>query len=113
MPSTTHLISKKQLEMMKPTAVLVNTSRGPVVDEKALVDALGNKVIFAVGLDVYEAEPALAPGLADLDNVIIPPHIASATTDTRTKMATMAAGNLVAFFKGERPPNIVNPEVLG
>jgi glyoxylate reductase len=113
MPSTRHLISKKQLEMMKPTAVLVNTSRGPVVDEKALVDALGNKVIFAAGLDVYEAEPALAPGLADLDNVIIPPHIASATTDTRTKMATMAAGNLVAFFKGERPPNIVNPEVLG
>jgi glyoxylate reductase len=113
MPSTRHLISKKQLGMMKPTAVLVNTSRGPVVDEKALVDALGNKVIFAAGLDVYEAEPALAPGLADLDNVIIPPHIASATTDTRTKMATMAAGNLVAFFKGERPPNIVNPEVLG
>jgi glyoxylate reductase len=113
MPSTRHLISKKQLGMMKPTAVLVNTSRGPVVDEKALVDALGNKVIFAAGLDVYEAEPALAPGLTDLDNVIIPPHIASATTDTRTKMATMAAGNLVAFFKGERPPNIVNPEVLG
>ena len=113
MPSTRHLISKKQLEMMKPTAVLVNTSRGPVVDEKALVDALGNRVIFGAGLDVYEAEPALAPGLTDLDNVIIPPHIASATTDTRTKMATMAAGNLVAFFKGERPPNIVNPEVLG
>ena len=113
MPSTKHLISKKQLGMMKPTAVLVNTSRGPVVDEKALVDALRSKVIFAAGLDVYEAEPALAPGLAELDNVIIPPHIASATTDTRTKMATMAAGNLVAFFKGERPPNIVNPEVLG
>ncbi len=113
MPSTKHLISRKQLGMMKPNAVLVNTSRGPVVDEKALVDALRSKVIFAAGLDVYEAEPALAPGLAELDNVIIPPHIASATTDTRTKMATMAAGNLVAFFKGERPPNIVNPEVLG
>jgi glyoxylate reductase len=113
MPSTRHLISKKQLEMMKPTAVLVNTSRGPVVDEKALVEALRSKVIFAAGLDVYEDEPALAPGLADLDNAIIPPHIASATTDTRAKMATMAAGNLVAFFKGERPPNIVNPEVLG
>src|SRR5262245_22895088 len=113
MPSTKHLISGKQLRMMKPTAVLINTSRGPVVDEKALVDALRSKVIFAACLDVYEAEPALAAGLADLDNVIIPPHIASATTDTRTKMATMAAGNLVAFFKGERPPNIVNPEVLG
>ena len=113
MPSTRHLIGKKELEMMKKTAVLVNTSRGPVVDEKALVEALRNKVIFAAGLDVYEDEPALAPGLAELDNVLIPPHIASATIDTRSKMATMAAGNIVAFFKGERPPNIVNPEVLG
>ena len=98
---------------MKKTAVLINTSRGPVVDEKALVEALRNKVIFAAGLDVYEEEPALAPGLTELENVTIPPHIASATIDTRSKMATMAAGNIVAFFKGERPPNIVNPEVLG
>jgi glyoxylate reductase len=113
MPSTKHLIGKKQLGMMKRTAVLINTSRGPVVDEKALVEALRNNVIFAAGLDVYEDEPTLAPGLAGLDNVVIPPHIASATFDTRTKMATMAAGNIVAFFKGERPPNIVNPEVLG
>jgi len=113
MNSTRHLIGKKELEMMKKTAVLVNTSRGPVVDEKALVEALRNNVIFAAGLDVYEDEPALAPGLAELDNVLIPPHIASATIDTRSKMATMAAGNIVAFFKGERPPNIVNPEVLG
>jgi glyoxylate reductase len=113
LPSTKHLIGKQQLEMMKRTAVLVNTSRGPVVDEKALVEALKNRVIFAAGLDVYEEEPALAPGLAELDNVVIPPHTASATIDTRTKMATMAAGNLVAFFKGERPPNILNPEVLG
>jgi glyoxylate reductase len=113
LPSTKHLIGKKQLEMMKPTAILVNTSRGPVVNEKELVEALRKKVIFAAGLDVYEEEPALAPGLAELDNVVIPPHTASATIDTRTKMATMAAGNLVAFFKGERPPNILNPEVLG
>jgi glyoxylate reductase len=112
MPSTKHLIGKKQLEMMKRTAVLINTSRGPVVDEKALVAALKSNVIFAAGLDVYEDEPALAPGLAGLDNAIIPPHIASATFDTRTKMATMAAGNIVSFFKGERPSNIVNPEVL-
>jgi glyoxylate reductase len=112
MPSTKHLIGKKQLEMMKRTAVLINTSRGPVVDEKALVEALKSNVIFATGLDVYEDEPALAPGLAGLDNAIIPPHIASATFDTRTKMATMAAGNIVSFFKGERPSNIVNPEVL-
>jgi len=112
MPSTKHLIGKKQLEMMKRTAVLINTSRGPVVDEKALVEALKSNVIFAAGLDVYEDEPALAPGLAGVDNAIIPPHIASATFDTRTKMATMAAGNIVSFFKGERPPNIINPEVL-
>src|SRR5947208_6463464 len=79
MPSTKHLIGKKQLEMMKRTAVLVNTSRGPVVDEKALVEALRNKTIFAAGLDVYEDEPKLAPGLAELDNVTIPPHIASAS----------------------------------
>jgi len=112
MPSTKHLIGKKQLEMMKRTAVLVNTSRGPVVDEKALVEALRNKTIFAAGLDVYEDEPKLAPGLAELDNVTIPPHIASASIDTRSKMATMAASNIIAFFKGEKPPNIVNPEVL-
>ena len=112
MPSTKHLIGKKQLEMMKRTAVLVNTSRGPVVDEKALVEALKNKTIFAAGLDVYEDEPKLAPGLAELDNVTIPPHIASASIDTRSKMATMAASNIIAFFKGEKPPNIVNPEVL-
>ena len=112
MASTKHLIGKKQLELMKKTAVLVNTSRGPVVDEKALVEALKNKTIFAAGLDVYEDEPKLAPGLAELDHVTIPPHIASASIDTRSKMATMAASNIIAFFKGEKPPNIVNPEVL-
>lgn len=112
MASTKHLIGKKQLELMKKTAVLVNTSRGPVVDEKALVEALKNQTIFAAGLDVYEEEPRLAPGLADLNNVTIPPHIASASIDTRAKMATMAASNIIAFFKGEKPPNIVNPEVL-
>jgi len=112
MASTKHLVGKKQLEMMKKTAVLVNTSRGPVVDERALVEALKHQTIFAAGLDVYEEEPRLAPGLADLDNVTIPPHIASASIDTRAKMATMAASNIIAFFKGEKPPNIVNPEVL-
>jgi lactate dehydrogenase-like 2-hydroxyacid dehydrogenase len=112
MPSTRHLISRKELALMKPTAILINTARGPVVDEKALVEALQSKRIFGAGLDVFEAEPALAPGLTALDNVVIPPHIASATIDTRTKMATIAAGNIVAFFKGEVPPTIVNPEVL-
>ena len=110
--STHHLIGKKQLEMMKKTAVLVNTSRGPVIDEKALVEALKNQVIFAAGLDVYEHEPVLAPGLAYLDNVVVVPHIGSASIDTRSKMATIAASNIVAFFKGEKPPNALNPDVL-
>lgn len=110
--TTRHLIGKKQLEMMKKTAVLVNTSRGPVVDERALVEALKNQVIFAAGLDVYENEPVLAPGLVGLDNVVVVPHIGSASIDTRSKMATMAAENIMAFFRGEKPPNILNPEVL-
>jgi glyoxylate reductase len=110
--STHHLIGRKQLEMMKKTAVLVNTSRGPVVDEKALVEALKTRKIFSAGLDVFEDEPALAPGLAELDNAVVVPHIASASIDTRSKMSTMAAENIVAFFNGERPPNILNPEVL-
>jgi glyoxylate reductase len=111
-PATRHLIGEKQLNLMKTTAALVNTARGPVVDEKALVAALKAKRIFAAGLDVFEDEPALAPGLAELDNVVMPTHIGSATVETRAKMATIAAGNLVAFFKGERPSNIINPEVL-
>jgi lactate dehydrogenase-like 2-hydroxyacid dehydrogenase len=110
--STRHLIGKKQLEMMKKTAVLINTSRGPVVDEKALVEALKTRKIFSAGLDVFEDEPALAPGLAELDNAVLVPHIASASIDTRSKMATIAAGNIVAFINGEKPPNILNPEVL-
>jgi len=110
-PDTRHLISKEELAMMKKTAVLVNTARGPVVDEAALVEALRNGEIFAAGLDVYEDEPELAPGLAELDNVVVAPHIASASVETRTKMATMAAENLIAMLQGKRPPNIVNPEV--
>ena len=112
-PETTHLIGERELSLMKPTAYLINTSRGPVIDEKALVAALRDKRIAGAGLDVFEDEPELAPGLAELDNVVIPPHIASATIGTRTKMATMAASNLVAVLKGETPPNCVNPEALG
>ena len=112
-PETTHLIGERELGLMKPTAYLINTSRGPVIDEKALVKALQEKHIAGAGLDVFEDEPELAPGLAELDNVVIPPHIASATIETRTKMATMAAGNLVAVLKRETPQNCVNPEVLG
>ena len=112
MPETVHLIGAEQLALMKETAYLINTSRGPVVDENALVEALKARKIAGAGLDVYENEPEMAPGLAELDNVVLAPHIASATVETRTKMATMAAGNLLAGLRGEIPPNLVNPEVL-
>ena len=109
---TRHLISTAQFEIMKPTAYLINTSRGPVVDEAALVEALRANSIAGAGLDVYENEPKLADGLAELDNVVLTPHTASATIATRGKMALMAATNLVAMMKGEPIPNFVNPEVM-
>jgi lactate dehydrogenase-like 2-hydroxyacid dehydrogenase len=109
---THHLIGEKQLRMMKKTTVLINTSRGPVVDEKALIKALRNKWIFGAGLDVYEHEPKISKELLKLDNVIIQPHSASATTESRTKMAIMAAENMIIGLKGEIPPNCVNPEVF-
>lgn len=110
--ATRHLIGKRELEMMKPTAVLINTSRGPVIDEKALVEALKTKKIFGAGLDVYENEPKLAAGLAKLPNTVLPPHLASATIETRNNMATLAAENLVAGLRGEKPKSLVNPEVI-
>jgi glyoxylate reductase len=112
MPSTHHLISEREFKMMKPTAILINTARGPIVDEKALVRALQSKTIAAAGLDVFENEPAVEPELLSMENVVLLPHIASASLKTRTLMATMASDNIVAHYKGERPPNIVNPEVL-
>jgi len=111
-PSTHHLIGEKELEMMKKNAVLINTSRGPVVDEQALVFALKEKQIFGAGLDVYEHEPEIAKELKKLDNAIIQPHSASATIETRTKMAVMAAENMVAGLKGKVPNNCVNMEVF-
>ncbi len=105
--TTKHLINEKRFSLMKSTAYLVNTARGPIVDEKALVTALKTKTIAGAALDVYEDEPMLAPGLLDCDNVILAPHIASATLETRTKMSEMAAENINAFFKGEVPPNLV------
>jgi glyoxylate reductase len=96
---------------MKPTAFLINTSRGPVVDEAALVTALENKTIAGAALDVFENEPFLHPGLKR-SNVVLTPHIASASLETRTKMAVMAANNIVAMFKGQRPPNILNPDIF-
>ena len=109
---THHIIGKKELDLMKPTAILINTSRGPVVDEEALVSALRKGKIAGAGLDVYEKEPRLNPGLAKLENVVLLPHIGSATEDTRGQMAVVAAKNAITMLRGERPPNIVNPEVL-
>jgi glyoxylate reductase len=108
--TTRHLIGAPELARMKPTAILINTARGPVLDEKALVEALQRGTIRGAGLDVFEEEPALASGLAELENVVIVPHIASASVETRTKMAVMAAENLLAMLKGEPVPNLVNPE---
>ncbi len=110
---TRHLVSAPQFAMMKPTAVFVNTSRGPVVDQAALTDALRMRTIYAAGLDVFEREPVdPADPLLKLDNAIVVPHIASASIPTRVKMATLAAENLVAVLEGRRPPNPVNPDVL-
>ncbi len=108
---TRGLFNAKTFAQMKPTSFLINTSRGPVVEETALVHALENKKIAGAALDVYENEPAIHPGL-QRPNVVLTPHIASASLETRTRMACMAAENVVALFKGRRPPNILNPEVL-
>jgi len=97
---------------MKPTAILINTSRGPVVDERALASALKKGQIAGAGLDVYEKEPLLTPGLTELENVVLLPHIGSATKDTREQMAVLAAKNAIVMLRGKRPPNIVNPEVI-
>jgi glyoxylate reductase len=112
LPSTHHLISEREFKLMKPTAILINTARGPIVDEKALVKALQAGTIARAGLDVFENEPAVEPELLTMENVVITPHIASAPVETRGKMAKMASDNLVAFHHGQRPPNILNPEVL-
>jgi glyoxylate reductase len=105
---THHLIGAPELEKMKPAAVLVNTSRGPVVDEAALADALAEGRIFAAGLDVYEEEPKIHPKLLDLENVVLAPHIGSGSIETRDKMAVLAAENLVAVLRGEEPKTPVN-----
>jgi glyoxylate reductase len=110
---TRHLISRDQFRLMKKTAVFVNTSRGPVVDQAALAEALRNRTIYAAGIDVFEKEPVPADDpLLGLDNVVVAPHIASASIPTRIRMATLAAENLVATLQGKRPPTPVNPEVL-
>ena len=110
---TRHLISADELSKMKPTAYIINTARGPVIDEKAMVVALQNGTIAGAGLDVYENEPLLEPGLYELENVVVAPHLGSGTIGTRTKMGNMAVENCLAACNGQRPPNLVNPEVYG
>ena len=111
LPETRHYIGARELAVMKPTAVLINAARGPVVDEVALVHALRNKVIWGAGLDVFENEPLLAPGLAELDNVVIVPHTASATIQTRLAMAKIAVDNVLSVLQGGLPLTCVNPTV--
>ena len=112
LPSTHHLISEKELKIMKPTAILINTSRGPVIDEVALVKALKEKWIDGAGLDVFEFEPKLTEGLAELDNVILTPHTASATKEARNEMSRLAAQSIVDVIVNKKTPeNIVNKDV--
>lgn len=107
LPSTRHLVDARRLGLMKKSAYLINTSRGPIVDETALVEALRAGNIRGAALDVYEHEPALAPGLADLENVILTPHTASATEETRHAMSELAAKNIIAALEGRTPPNLI------
>jgi glyoxylate reductase len=110
-PQTRHLLGKRELGLMKPTAFLINAARGPIVDEAALVEALKAGKLAGAGLDVFEHEPNVHPELLKLDNVVLTPHIGSAGRETRVKMALMAVENLLAALSGQRPPNLVNPEV--
>jgi glyoxylate reductase len=110
--ATYHLIGEKELKMMKKTAILLNTARGPIIDEAALITALKEHWIFGAGLDVYEHEPKISKELKKLNNVILQPHTGSGTIETRTKMALMAAENLIEGLKGNIPPNCINKEVF-
>jgi len=113
MKETYHLINADKLKLMKKTAYLINNSRGPVIDEKALYQALKGGQIAGAGLDVFEQEPTpIDNPLLKLDNVVVAPHISSASYETRSRMAEMVAENLVAFFEGKKPPNLVNPDVM-
>lgn len=111
-PETRHAFGPTEFAAMKPSAVFVNTARGPIVDERALAAALREKQIFAAGIDVFEEEPKVLPELLACENAVLLPHVGSATFETRGKMAEVAARNIIARLQGQRPPNCVNPEVL-
>ena len=111
-PETVGLIDSETLSLMKPSAFVINTARGEIIREAELVKASEEKKIAGAGLDVFEHEPKIHPGLLKMDNVVILPHIGSASMETRTKMGLMAAENLIAQFKGEIPPNCLNPEIF-
>ena len=110
--STRHLIGKSELKMMKKTAILINAARGPIVDEKALIEALKTGGIAGAGLDVFEREPEFDPELTELDNVVMLPHIGSATIEARINMGMIAARNIIAAMNGEVPKTLVNTDVL-
>lgn len=112
LPDTHHYIGAAEFAQMKRSAVLINAARGPLVDEKALVAALKDNVIWGAGLDVFEDEPTLAPGLAELENVVIVPHIASATRQTRLAMGKIVTDNVIRVLNGDAPLNCINPQVL-
>jgi len=113
LPETHHFISHAELALMKKTSILINASRGPVLDEKALVKALKDGKIAGAGLDVYEKEPKCERALIGMKNVVLAPHTASASHETRAKMAMIAVQNCIAGLTGQRPPNLLNPEVMG
>jgi glyoxylate reductase len=112
-PENIHLIGERELSLMRPSAYLVNTARGPIVDEKSLVRALQEKRIAGAALDVYEREPLVGPGLINLPNVVLTPHLGSAATDTRERIAEIVVENIIAVIEGRRPPNLYNPEIYG
>jgi glyoxylate reductase len=112
-PETVHLIGEREFALMRPSAYLVNTARGPIVDEKALVRALQENRIAGAALDVYEHEPAVEPGLIHLPNVVLTPHLGSATLETRERMTALVVENIAAVIEGRRPPNLYNPEIYG
>jgi glyoxylate reductase len=110
-PETVHLIGERELALMKPSAFLVNTARGPIVDEQALVRALTERRIAGAGLDVYEREPQVEPALLAMTNVVLTPHLGSAVAELREAMAHVVVDNIVAVIEGRRPPNCWNPEI--